>query len=90
MPPMPICRQAPSSISPAIRRATARSISVGGGIRQFRRRLVIAFDDVIHLAYVHAVLIAVDIGQPRLTSTMTILALSTTARCQRLAALKLK
>ena len=31
MPPMPICRQAPSSISAAMSRPTARSTSVGGG-----------------------------------------------------------
>ena len=31
MPPMPIWRQAPSSISPAIRAATRRSTSLGSG-----------------------------------------------------------
>ncbi len=31
MPPMPICRQAPSSTSPAIRVAILRSMSLTGG-----------------------------------------------------------
>jgi hypothetical protein len=32
MAPMPTCRQAPSSTSAAISRATARSASLGGGL----------------------------------------------------------
>ena len=63
MPPMPICRQAPSSISAAISRATARSIFGRRRIRQFGRRCVVALDDVVDLADVDAVVVAVDIGQ---------------------------
>ncbi len=32
-------------------------------IGQFRRRIVVAFDDVIDLAYVNPVLVSIDIGQ---------------------------
>ena len=56
MAPMPICRQAPSSISAAIRRATARSTSVAAGFGSSGAGGVVAVDDVVDLAHVHAVL----------------------------------
>ena len=46
----------------AICRATVRSISVGS-VGQLRGRLLVALDDVVDLADVHAVLRAVDVGQ---------------------------
>ncbi len=63
--PIPICRHAPSSISLAISRATARSASVGADVRQLRERLTVAFDDVVDLALVQAVLDAVHVRHGR-------------------------
>ena len=53
MPPMPICRQAPSSISAAISRATALSTSVAGAFGSSAIGPVVALDDVVHLAHMH-------------------------------------
>ena len=61
--PMPICRQAPSSISAAISRATARSTSVGAAFGSSGSGCPVAVDDVVDLAHVEAVVDAVDVGK---------------------------
>ena len=63
--PMPICRHAPSSISVAIRRATARSASVGAAFGSSGERLTVAVDDVVDLADVQPVVDAVDVRDGR-------------------------
>ena len=68
MPPMPICRQAPSSISAAMWRGD-RAVDVARRrVAELRDRLAVALDDVVDLADVHAVLRPVDVGHGRRSS----------------------
>ena len=62
---MPICRHAPSSISVAISRATARSTSVGAELGSSGRGWPPPFDDKVDLAHVQAVLDPVHVGNRR-------------------------
>jgi hypothetical protein len=89
MPPMPICRQAPSSISFMMCRATARSTSVGvvpgssaGGapLPSMTKSTSLACTPLSS---------PWQSGMAGLVSMMTMRAISTMARCQRLAPPKL-
>ena len=61
---MPICRQAPSSISAAIRRRNGRVDLGCRRIGKLRRRRIVALDYIVHFAHVQAGFFAVDVRQP--------------------------